>query len=653
MPIIFKSAKETKNPYFINVATALKRIREGVSKDIVQEVRNIESLIKEETNAEQRRVLTKNKAAIKINLPSVVFAANKVEEFTKKNSKGEDTTSFRFDESVTVHSGFAIFDVDNLESPEEFRDNLKENKYIYSAWISPSGDGVNFLVKFYNSVEEHPRLYESFIQKHIDLDLDTTSRNISRIKFESYDPSIWVNEESEVWDVIIKEKPKEVKENKVVHTLVKDWSKVNLALSKIASSHDGEKMKILLKISNLFGGWVAQGDIDSITAENLLKTEILKKDINDEDVAFKAISDALHHGMQFPIAMYEERDILNMRVGSDKMYFSLPEKAKELHSFHEYGYGTGAKLGWLGSREFVSFVDGGTTYIYGSPSAGKSIFAFEMLIDFAINYGKKTALMSPEEGSAGEIFGTLVSIYMGKPIIGKYKMTDEELEIGSKFIQDYFYVIEPKTASINLEDFFAQVEGIERTFDVKIDYTFLDPMTYISHQYPQGVTREDLAINETLKLNLLVAKQTNRHHFIAIHIRDMQMQKNEEGQMYFPFPTARDLAGGQMFYRAGFNMLALWRPLDVKNNPLVGSDGVPHRENELIVFIQKFKPRGSGKLGSFSLFFDLGRNQFYELIDGERRYSPKVNGAMEEVKTVAALEPNLNFFTKTDDEPPF
>jgi hypothetical protein len=60
----------------------------------------------------------------------------------------------------------------------------------------------------------------------------------------------------------------------------------------------------------------------------------------------------------------------------------------------------------------------------------------------------------------------------------------------------------------------------------------------------------------------------------------------------------------------------IWRP------PIfLRQDGVAYKDNEVIVNIEKAKPKGSANRGTTSLFFDWKRNRYYEEIEGKQRFA--------------------------------
>lgn len=94
-------------------------------------------------------------------------------------------------------SGLSILDFDKVDNVIDFKQNLKSNDYIFSAWISPSGNGVKALVKIpvINNDEEYKFIFKQL--KNIFPVVDISGADISRLCFESYDPDIYINLDSE------------------------------------------------------------------------------------------------------------------------------------------------------------------------------------------------------------------------------------------------------------------------------------------------------------------------------------------------------------------------------------------------------------------------------------------------------------------------
>lgn len=208
---IFQNIKETATPFFRDVNVILERIKDGATKDLVKKIR-----------AEKRKP---ERNELKKMLPAICFSG---------------TFNKRADNALIEHSGLICLDFDGYQKQKELlqdKENLSKNKYVYSVFISPSGNGLKVLVKIPADAENHTNYFNSLEKYFNSPYFDKTSKNISRVCYESYDPLIHVNENSSLWDIIEEPEYKEVHkhrdmatipitdENKVVEILVKWWQK--------------------------------------------------------------------------------------------------------------------------------------------------------------------------------------------------------------------------------------------------------------------------------------------------------------------------------------------------------------------------------------------------------------------------------------------
>jgi DNA-binding transcriptional MerR regulator len=208
---IFQNIKDTSTPFFRGVDAILERIKDGASKELVKKIRL-------EKRKPERNDLKKM-------LPAICFSG---------------TFNKRSDSSLIAHSGLICLDFDGYEKQKELlqdKENLSKNKYVYSVFISPSGNGLKVLVKIPADPENHTNYFNSLEKYFNSPYFDKTSKNLSRVCYESYDPLIHINENSSLWDTI--EEPEYVEkrkyrdvptipitdENKIVDILVKWWSK--------------------------------------------------------------------------------------------------------------------------------------------------------------------------------------------------------------------------------------------------------------------------------------------------------------------------------------------------------------------------------------------------------------------------------------------
>jgi len=208
---IFQNIRDTAAPFFRDVSVILERVKDGATKELVKKIRL-------EKSKGERNELKKQ-------LPAICFSG----KFNKRS-----------DNSIIEHSGLICLDFDGYTKQKELlqdKENLCKNKYVYSVFISPSGNGLKVLVKIPADVDNHVNYFNS-LEKHFNSTyFDKTSKNLSRVCYESYDPLIYINENSSVWDTIEETEYAEINkhrdtptipitdENKIVDILIRWWTK--------------------------------------------------------------------------------------------------------------------------------------------------------------------------------------------------------------------------------------------------------------------------------------------------------------------------------------------------------------------------------------------------------------------------------------------
>lgn len=170
---IFRGNKST-TPYDSKpVNHFLDRIRNGDSKEQIKQIR-----------------VTTDKStrdALKGKLPAVTFAGH----FNARSMK-----------ELIKPSGYACLDFDGHSNVTQLKNDISNNQHTYSCWISPSGNGVKVLVKI--PLVDNNQDYTDYIKKiYESYDLpeygDTGTCDISRLCYESYDPDIFINLDSELF----------------------------------------------------------------------------------------------------------------------------------------------------------------------------------------------------------------------------------------------------------------------------------------------------------------------------------------------------------------------------------------------------------------------------------------------------------------------
>ena len=207
---IFKNIRETETPFFKDVTYLLERIKEGKSKDLCNKIRN-------EKNKTNRNDLKKQ-------LPAICFSG----KFNKRS-----------DASIVEHSGLICLDFDGYPKKKDMledKERFQKNKYVFSVFVSPSGLGLKVLIKIPAEPDNHNKYFNSLKKEFDSPYFDTTSKNLSRVCYESYDPLLFLNTNSSLWESIEEEDYEEkstfkdvpmlkiTDENKIVEILLKWWS---------------------------------------------------------------------------------------------------------------------------------------------------------------------------------------------------------------------------------------------------------------------------------------------------------------------------------------------------------------------------------------------------------------------------------------------
>ena len=293
---IFKDIKDTAQPFYRDVNKIIKRIQEGASQEIVRAIRL-------EKDKERRNQL-------KQSLPAICFSG----KFTKRN-----------DASLVEHSGLMCLDFDSFPSEKEMleeKENLTKDRYTYSVFVSPSGLGLKVLVKIPAEEENHKKFFNS-LEKHYNSEyFDKTCKNLSRVCYESYDPLVYVNEQSSIFNTITEQEYQEVvkhkdaqtipitDENKIVDILMKWWERKY----GLVSGERNNNVYILASAFNDFG-------VNKTLAEYVMGG-FTSEDFSNQELR-RTIKSAYDQKQNFGTKYYEDEEKVNnvrqkMRRGLSK-----------------------------------------------------------------------------------------------------------------------------------------------------------------------------------------------------------------------------------------------------------------------------------------------------------------------------------------------
>jgi len=503
----FKDVFDKNAPHHVNVTTALERIKTGQSKTTIDEVRS------------------GNKEAKK-KLPVVCFSG----EFAE-----------RADEALFEHSGLVVLDFDHIDVAQA-KGALATDAYVYSCWVSPSGDGLKALVKISNPERhrDHFRALRTYFHKQYDLEVDESGINESRACFESYDPDIIVNPESQKFGAFASEKSEQIQEARI--GAVTDYMKLNLAARMIRQADDGDKHNMLLKASRLVGGYVAAGRIEEEEAVRVLFREICKRDIDSEDAAMTTIRQALEVGKRDPIkdVIGAEQDAARDLLINDGDMSFISSDDEDFRWIDDYANGkipVGLNTGddnldkyFRYKKEFV--------IINGHSNVGKTTMALYLMVNSSARHGWKWVVYSSENRTAS-LKMTLMQFAVNRNI---GDMNYDQRKTAYKWVNEHFTVISNNQV-YSYSDIILFLEKIIRQQDV--DAVFVDPYNSLKLELSGNANPHDYHY-EAASHFLTFSTTNNIAVWLNMHaVTEAQRRKGDDGLPVAPY--AEDTEGGGKF----------------------------------------------------------------------------------------------------------
>lgn len=190
---LFKSISTTNDPHHVSLKKVLDRIKKGNQKDLIKKIRGIK-------DKAGRNVLKKQ-------LQCALFSGT----FKKRSKKG-----------LIDHSGYICLDFDSFKddsSLKEFKVFARSNLYTHSLFLSPSGNGFKLIVKIPTTdhLGSFLALQDYYTENNWGDFFDKTTKDVSRICYNSYDTDLFYNEDSDTFEEI----KEDIILNKPTNTIVK------------------------------------------------------------------------------------------------------------------------------------------------------------------------------------------------------------------------------------------------------------------------------------------------------------------------------------------------------------------------------------------------------------------------------------------------
>jgi hypothetical protein len=546
---IYRDIYNMNEPHYISVDEALERIRDGKSKEKVEAI---------------RAILDKDRAdSMKKQLPAVCFSG--------KFSKG------RQDTGLIKHSGFIVLDFDDvdMDNYESIMSDIMNQEYVYSAWVSPRGNGMKVLVRIADG-KRHREHFEAL--KEIFPNADKSGINESRVCFESYDPHIYINKDAKPFTTV---KIVEYVENKSV--VKEEYEVFRRLLTWLTNRRDsfvkGERNLFVFKLASSCCrfGLSEDSTVNLIMQEYPSTSDFTTKEYTTTiRSAFRA-NKSKHGTAKF------EKEVLVDKVTRKEVDVQREFEESSDDRLQDVVYGMDMKE--EGLRIFrrgyenikgigVQEIDTRwkpwkkeTTLLMGWGNYGKSAFEKWYLVFRAILYSEKVGIFAPED-KREMFFHDLTEILLGQGLDAGSRnrsITEQEYCDAFDWISTHFFYIYPE--SLNPTPEYIKSKFLELIIKEGISWCVIDPFNQMTNDYSKVGNRDDKYLEVVLSDFNRFAMQ-NEVYFLIIAHPSGRPEKDAAGN--WKCPDASQVAGGNMWNNKMFNILAYHRPFAQSDpqNPL-------------------------------------------------------------------------------------
>lgn len=539
---IFRNATAVNEPYYQSIDKIIQRIKGGRSAVIINELRSC-------TDIDKKKKLKKD-------LPAICFSG----KFSKRTDNG-----------ILLHSGLIAIDFDHLNDRlSEMKERLRKDKHTFLLFVSPSGDGLKLVVKIPADAKTHTFSAAALTDYYGDEKLDEF-KDVSRICFESYDPDLYYNPDSDVFTVLKEEQI--VKRSISTTEIIYDYDIILSNIEKWMDSkgeyyQDGNKHNFCVKIfaaCNRFGVPLsiakqlitfkyvsAAGKVDPKEI-HLIADKIYKNFSNNACTAHFDREGSPVETITKKTLTYEAIDV-TMPL-TDVIYLDNVRDSMLL-SF-KTGKARGDTTHFPVIDEHFRWKRGELTLMHGIMNQGKSTMIMQLCLMKAVFCGCKYAFFSPEQDPPDDFYDELVQMYIGGNTQPYYHNQIPETQYirGMDFIKDHFFYIFPENESPTPE--YINERFVEVIKKHKVDGCVIDPYNQLDNDIRKTGGREDLYLSSFLSKQKRLAQQYQIFMVIVAHPKG-NLSKNGNGD--YQKPDVYDLSGGAMWSNKCDNILCTYRP---------------------------------------------------------------------------------------------
>lgn len=534
---VYRNLKNVTNPYIQPLHKVLDRIGSGASRELVERIRV--------GNGDKRE------------LPCVSFSGS----FSKRN-----------DNALIEHSSLVCLDFDKIDTTIR-RIQLEANEYVLACWLSPSGTGLKALIKISNP-EHHKDHYASLLEEFPDADKQTS--DLSRLCFESFDPDIYINYDSKIY-----EKIKTIEKVEVCETISDQSIKFNNITNWLTKRGDafatGERNIFIFKLASA----CCRFGIDEESCRELCvrNFEVGTSTFSISECNRTVQSAYKSNHQLFDTARFEKGQLIDqvthkeLETKVDIDFFDENVKPKDVifgedvrddaMNIYDNGYESLKGIGVEKVDKHFKFKAGEITLISGIGNYGKSTYWGWILLMRCIKYGEKFAIFSPEENPAQEFYFNLTEMLLGSNCAYDTRYSPEVLmerpdraifQRAYDWISEHIFFVYPETIAPTPD--YIKERFLELIIKKKVNGVIIDPFNQLSNNYTSTGGRSDKYL-ETFLSDCKRFAQTN-NVFFNIIAHPVKMTKQADGN--YPCPDVFDIADGAMWNNKMDNILIYHRP---------------------------------------------------------------------------------------------
>lgn len=107
-------------------------------------------------------------------------------------------------EFLTNYNALMVLDIDKLEKEklQQCKTKISMDNLVFASFVSPSGNGLKIFVKVSSDKEQHKETFlelQLYFEELLQVEIDKSGKDITRLCFFSYDPELYLNENAETF----------------------------------------------------------------------------------------------------------------------------------------------------------------------------------------------------------------------------------------------------------------------------------------------------------------------------------------------------------------------------------------------------------------------------------------------------------------------